>query len=151
MIDDLLDYNADGEQLGKNVGDDLNEGKPTLPLLHAMHHGTPEQAQMIRTAIEQGNGRHLLEPVLEAMNACGSLEWTRQRAEEEADKAIAALQVLPDTLGEKHSSASRTSLFNAIVNPLIPRSARMIPVNSIRILIQRNNALKNQCIHLYIF
>ena len=95
--DDLLDYNADGEQLGKNVGDDLNEGKPTLPLLHAMHHGTPEQAQMIRTAIEQGNGRHLLEPVLEAMNACGSLEWTRQRAEEEADKAIAALQVLPDT------------------------------------------------------
>ena len=88
---------ADGEQLGKNVGDDLNEGKPTLPLLHAMHHGTPEQAQMIRTAIEQGNGRHLLEPVLEAMNACGSLEWTRQRAEEEADKAIAALQVLPDT------------------------------------------------------
>lgn len=96
LIDDLLDYNADGEQLGKNVGDDLNEGKPTLPL-HAMHHGTPEQAQMIRTAIEQGNGRHLLEPVLEAMNACGSLEWTRQRAEEEADKAIAALQVLPDT------------------------------------------------------
>ncbi|WP_198551240.1 polyprenyl synthetase family protein, partial [Haemophilus influenzae] len=54
----------------KNVGDDLNEGKPTLPLLHAMHHGTPEQAQMIRTAIEQGNGRHLLEPVLEAMNVC---------------------------------------------------------------------------------
>ncbi|EOO9818208.1 octaprenyl diphosphate synthase [Escherichia coli] len=97
LFDDLLDYNADGEQLGKNVGDDLNEGKPTLPLLHAMHHGTPEQAQMIRTAIEQGNGRHLLEPVLEAMNACGSLEWTRQRAEEEADKAIAALQVLPDT------------------------------------------------------
>ena len=62
-----------------------------------LDHGTPEQAQMIRTAIEQGNGRHLLEPVLEAMNACGSLEWTRQRAEEEADKAIAALQVLPDT------------------------------------------------------
>ena len=93
----MLDYNADGEQLGKNVGDDLNEGKPTLPLLHAMRHGTPEQAQMIRQAIEQGNGRHLLEPVLEAMNACGSLEWTRQRAEEEADKAIAALQVLPDT------------------------------------------------------
>lgn len=97
LIDDLLDYSADGEQLGKNVGDDLNEGKPTLPLLHAMRHGTPEQAQMIRQAIEQGNGRHLLEPVLEAMNACGSLEWTRQRAEEEADKAIAALQVLPDT------------------------------------------------------
>ncbi|MGQ7790256.1 octaprenyl diphosphate synthase [Shigella flexneri] len=96
LIDDLLDYNADGEQLGKNVGDNLNEGKPTLPLLHAMHHGTPEQAQMIRTAIEQGNGRHLLEPVLEAMNACGSLNG-RVSAPRKADKAIAALQVLPDT------------------------------------------------------
>ncbi|VDY63002.1 Octaprenyl-diphosphate synthase [Shimwellia blattae] len=97
LIDDLLDYSADGETLGKNVGDDLNEGKPTLPLLHAMRHGTAEQAAMIRKAIEQGNGRHLLEPVLEAMAACGSLEWTRQRAEEEADKAIAALDVLPDS------------------------------------------------------
>ncbi|MTD37920.1 octaprenyl diphosphate synthase [Erwinia sp. CPCC 100877] len=97
LIDDLLDYSADGETLGKNVGDDLNEGKPTLPLLHAMQHGTPEQAQMIRKAIEEGNGRHLLEPVLETMAACGSLEWTRQRAEEEADKAIAALAALPDT------------------------------------------------------
>jgi octaprenyl-diphosphate synthase len=97
LIDDLLDYSADGETLGKNVGDDLNEGKPTLPLLHAMRNGTPEQAKLIREAIEQGNGRHLLEPVLETMAACGSLEWTRQRAEEEADKAIAALQVVPDS------------------------------------------------------
>ena len=93
LIDDLLDYSADGETLGKNVGDDLNEGKPTLPLLHAMRNGTADQAKMIREAIEQGNGRHLLEPVLETMAICGSLEWTRQRAEEEADKAIAALQV----------------------------------------------------------
>jgi len=52
---------------------------------------------MIRDAIEQGNGRHLLQPVLEAMATSGSLEWTRQRAEEEADKAIAALAVLPDS------------------------------------------------------
>lgn len=97
LIDDLLDYSADGQTLGKNVGDDLNEGKPTLPLLHAMRTGTPEQAQMIREAIEQGNGRHLLQPVLDAMAACGSLEWTRLRAEQEADKAIAALCVLPET------------------------------------------------------
>jgi octaprenyl-diphosphate synthase len=97
LIDDLLDYSADGETLGKNTGDDLNEGKPTLPLLHAMHHGNAEQASMIREAIENGNGRHLLEPVLEAMAECGSLEWTRQRAEEEADKAISALQILPDS------------------------------------------------------
>ena len=97
LIDDLLDYSSDGERLGKNVGDDLNEGKPTLPLLHAMHHGTADQSAMIRGAIEQGNGRHLLDAVLETMAACGSLEWTQKRAEEEADKAIAALQILPDT------------------------------------------------------
>ena len=97
LIDDLLDYGSDGATLGKNVGDDLNEGKPTLPLLHAMWHGTPEQSAMIRDAIKQGNGRHLLEPVLKAMADSGSLEWTRLRAEQEADKAIAALDVLPDS------------------------------------------------------
>lgn len=97
LIDDLLDYSADGSTLGKNTGDDLNEGKPTLPLLHAMHNSEGEQKAMIRGAIEQGNGRHLLEPVLQAMEQCGSLEYTRQRAEEEADKAIAALQVLPES------------------------------------------------------
>ncbi|MEB6337140.1 octaprenyl diphosphate synthase [Serratia rhizosphaerae] len=95
LIDDLLDYSADGSTLGKNTGDDLNEGKPTLPLLHAMHNGSPEQTAMIRGAIEQGNGRHLLEPVLAAMEQCGSLVYTRQRAEEEADKAISALEALP--------------------------------------------------------
>lgn len=97
LIDDLLDYSADGQTLGKNVGDDLSEGKPTLPLLHAMRHGNAQQTAMIREAIEQGNGRHLLDPVLEAMRQCGSLEWTRSRAEQEADKAIAALQALPET------------------------------------------------------
>ncbi len=97
LIDDLLDYSADGQTLGKNVGDDLSEGKPTLPLLHAMRNGNPEQSQMIRAAIEQGNGRHLLEPVLETMRQCGSLEWTRQAAEHEADKAIIALKTLPES------------------------------------------------------
>ena len=97
LIDDLLDYSADGQTLGKNVGDDLNEGKPTLPLLHAMRNGNAEQAKMIREAIEQGNGRHLLQPVLDAMAACGSLEWTQLRAEQEADKAISALNVLPES------------------------------------------------------
>ncbi|WP_075182988.1 octaprenyl diphosphate synthase [Pantoea sp. 1.19] len=97
LIDDLLDYSADGSTLGKNVGDDLSEGKPTLPLLHAMQHGSAEQSAMIRRAIEQGNGRHLLEKVLETMAQCGSLEWTRQRAEQEADKAIASLRALPES------------------------------------------------------
>jgi len=97
LIDDLLDYSADGKTLGKNVGDDLSEGKPTLPLLHAMRNGTPEQSALIREAIVQGNGRHLLESVLETMHQHGSLEWTRQVAEQEADKAIAALKVLPES------------------------------------------------------
>ncbi|MBA2816020.1 octaprenyl diphosphate synthase [Candidatus Pantoea persica] len=97
LIDDLLDYSSDGAKLGKNTGDDLSEGKPTLPLLHAMHHGTSAQAMMIREAIKQGNGRHLLEPVLAAMQQCGSLEWTRKRAEQEADKAIEALAALPES------------------------------------------------------
>ncbi|KAB7694199.1 octaprenyl diphosphate synthase [Plesiomonas shigelloides] len=96
LIDDLLDYSA-GNELGKNLGDDLNEGKPTLPLLHAMHNGTPEQAAMIRKAIEEGNGRDLLDPVLAAMQACGSLAYTQQRAEEEADKALQALSCIPDS------------------------------------------------------
>src|SRR5476651_519811 len=97
LIDDLLDYSADGKTLGKNTGDDLNEGKPTLPLLHAMRHGNEAQSAVIRDAIVKGNGRHLLESVLETMRQCGSLEYTRLRAEEEADKAIACLAVLEPT------------------------------------------------------
>ncbi|WP_434526088.1 octaprenyl diphosphate synthase [Photorhabdus asymbiotica] len=115
LIDDLLDYDADSNTLGKNTGDDLNEGKPTLPLLHAMNHGNPEQSQLIRKAIEKGNGRHLLETVLITMKQCGSLEYTRQRAEEEADKAIAALQVLKSSpykqalVGLAHIAVQRLS------------------------------------------
>ncbi|WP_370553768.1 octaprenyl diphosphate synthase [Edwardsiella tarda] len=114
LIDDLLDYDADGATLGKNTGDDLNEGKPTLPLLHAMRHGSPERSAMIRQAIEQGNGRHLLDPVLETMQQVGSLDYTRRRAEEEADKAIAALAVLDDSpykqalIGLANLSVNRT-------------------------------------------
>ncbi|MCA6220613.1 MULTISPECIES: octaprenyl diphosphate synthase [Photorhabdus] len=115
LIDDLLDYNADSDTLGKNTGDDLNEGKPTLPLLHAMNHGTPEQSALIREAIEKGNGRHLLETVLTTMKQCGSLEYTRKRAEEEADKAIAALQALENSpykqalVGLAHIAVQRLS------------------------------------------
>lgn len=96
LIDDVLDYDADNATLGKNT-DDLDEGKPTLPLLHAMHNGNAEESALIRQAIEQGNGRHLLEQVLATMKRCGSLAYTYARAEEEADKAIAALSALPDS------------------------------------------------------
>ncbi|SNC58698.1 octaprenyl diphosphate synthase [Sodalis endosymbiont of Henestaris halophilus] len=94
LIDDLLDYSANGKVLGKNTGHDLKEGKLTLPLLHAMSAGTPEQAAIIRMAIKQGNGRHLLATVLDTMRQCDSLGYTRRCAEEEAEKAIACLTCL---------------------------------------------------------
>ncbi|KGK00532.1 octaprenyl diphosphate synthase [Thalassotalea sp. ND16A] len=97
LIDDLLDYTADAEKMGKNVGDDLAEGKPTLPLLHAMHHGNEVQALMIREAIETGNGMEHLEQVLAAMRETGALDFTQQMAEAEAEKAIAALDILSDS------------------------------------------------------
>ncbi|PSU47914.1 octaprenyl diphosphate synthase [Photobacterium frigidiphilum] len=91
LIDDVLDYVADGKEMGKNVGDDLSEGKPTLPLLHAMHNGNEAQSAMIREAIEKSNGMDKLNDILAAMREAGSLDYTQQRAEEEAEKAIAAL------------------------------------------------------------
>ncbi|WP_099607710.1 octaprenyl diphosphate synthase [Vibrio coralliilyticus] len=97
LIDDVMDYTSDGEEMGKNVGDDLAEGKPTLPLLYAMQHGTPEQTQMIREAIEKANGMEKLDSIMEAMEQTGSLEYTRQKAYQEADKAIAELSVLSES------------------------------------------------------
>lgn len=97
LIDDLLDYTADAQEMGKNVGDDLSEGKPTLPLLHAMHNGDETQRVMIREAIETGNGMDNLDEILKAMQETGALELTQQMAEEEAEKAIAALNLLDDS------------------------------------------------------
>ncbi|WNC69309.1 octaprenyl diphosphate synthase [Thalassotalea nanhaiensis] len=97
LIDDLLDYTADAQEMGKNVGDDLSEGKPTLPLLHAMHNGNEAQRVMIREAIETGNGMENLNEILTAMQETGALELTQQMAEEEAEKAIAALNLLDDS------------------------------------------------------
>ncbi|WVD61260.1 octaprenyl diphosphate synthase [Orbus mooreae] len=99
LIDDLLDYSAeDAAILGKNLGDDLNEGKPTLPLLHAMNHTkNAEDAAIIRKAIEDGNGRHLLKKVLNVMSECGSLEFTYQAAQKEAEKAAKVIEILPDS------------------------------------------------------
>ncbi|AIS53795.1 octaprenyl diphosphate synthase [Vibrio coralliilyticus] len=97
LIDDVMDYTSDGDEMGKNVGDDLAEGKPTLPLLYAMQHGTPEQTQMIREAIAKANGMEKLDAIMEAMEQTGSLEYTRQKAYQEADKAIAELSVLSES------------------------------------------------------
>lgn len=97
LIDDVLDYVADGKEMGKNVGDDLSEGKPTLPLLHAMLNGNEAQSAMIREAIEKSNGMEKLNDILAAMHEAGSLEYTQQRAEEEAGKAIAALAPIAES------------------------------------------------------
>ncbi|MDN7133536.1 octaprenyl diphosphate synthase [Halomonas sp. MC140] len=94
LIDDLLDYQGDADAMGKNVGDDLAEGKPTLPLIHAMEQGTPEQAKLIRQVIRQG-GLEQLDAVLEIVHATGALDYTRQRAVEMADKALEQLDALP--------------------------------------------------------
>jgi octaprenyl-diphosphate synthase len=96
LVDDLLDYEGATERLGKNVGDDLREGKPTLPLLIAMERGTAEQRVLLRGAIEHGEVARLDE-VIALVRATGALEATRQAARAEADKACKVLDLLPAT------------------------------------------------------
>ena len=105
LVDDVLDYNADADQLGKNIGDDLAEGKPTLPLIYAMQHGNSEQKQLIRDAIEHSNGMENLEAILDALKHTNALEFTMKKAELEADKAIACLNFLPES-DYKHALVS---------------------------------------------
>lgn len=96
LVDDLLDYRGDAETLGKNVGDDLAEGKPTLPLIYTMREGTPEQAALVRQAIQKG-GIEDLERIREAVGASGALDYTACLAREYADRAIECLRQLPDS------------------------------------------------------
>lgn len=97
LIDDILDYSANAEKFGKNIGDDLAEGKPTLPLLHAMQNGNPQQAALIREAIEQGGKREALDEILAIMQEHQSLDYAMARAKAEAQKAVDALAVLPES------------------------------------------------------
>lgn len=97
LVDDILDYSANAEKLGKNIGDDLAEGKPTLPLLHAMRNGNPQQADLIREAIEQGGKRDALDEILAIMAEQKSLDYTMQRAKQEAQKAVDAIAMLPES------------------------------------------------------
>jgi octaprenyl-diphosphate synthase len=94
LIDDVLDYSADEAEMGKHLGDDLAEGKPTLPLIHVMQHGNADQAGLVRRAIQEG-GRDAFAEILEAIRATGALEETRHHAESEAALAKAALAQLP--------------------------------------------------------
>lgn len=96
LVDDLLDYEGDTHALGKNVGDDLREGKPTLPLLIAMERGTAEQKSLIRHAIEHGELERLSD-IISIVRATGALEATRDAARAEADKARQCLTTLPES------------------------------------------------------
>ena len=94
LVDDSLDYSADGAELGKNVGDDLAEGKPTLPLIHALRHGDSAETRMIRDALEQGGteDQALIRAVIEST---GGLDYTARLAESETELALEALAQIP--------------------------------------------------------
>ncbi len=96
LVDDILDYTESSEQIGKNIGDDLAEGKPTLPLIHAMRSGNSKQVKIVREAIEQG-GRENIAEVIEAVVQTGAIDYTAAAAEKEAEKAISFLELVPDS------------------------------------------------------
>ncbi len=98
LADDILDYMADSEDMGKNAGDDLAEGKPTLPLLYAMWHAESEDDKaLIKEAIEQSNGLPHLQRIQGIMEATGALDYTRECANKEVQMAIDSLQAIPDS------------------------------------------------------
>lgn len=96
LIDDVLDYSGDVVSLGKNVGDDLREGKPTLPLIRVLETGTEDQRNLIRNAIQTGEAD--FEAVARAIHATDALEYTRAAAASEAELARRALQDFPDSV-----------------------------------------------------
>lgn len=102
LIDDVLDYSGDEDETGKHLGDDLAEGKPTLPLIYVMQNGTPEQANIVKNAIENG-GREVFAQVLEVIKNSNALEFTRQQAIKEAQLAKNAIMDLQ--LNEQYKTA----------------------------------------------
>jgi octaprenyl-diphosphate synthase len=97
LADDILDYAADSEEMGKNAGDDLAEGKPTLPLLYAMWHTDEDNASLIRSAIENADGLPHLAKIQQIMTDTKALEYTQAKADEAAKHAIDALAPVPDS------------------------------------------------------
>ena len=96
LIDDALDYSASADELGKNLGDDLAEGKATLPLIYAMRAGTGEQRDVIRKAVLEG-GLDQMDEIQEIIRATGALDYTATKAREAANSAITIVDCLPDT------------------------------------------------------
>jgi octaprenyl-diphosphate synthase len=104
LIDDVLDYSGNAAEIGKNVGDDLREGKPTLPLIYLLQNGTLEQRNLVRACIEHGDQAHF-DQILEAITTSGALDYTRRAAEAAAKRASECVRGLPD-------SQARESLLN---------------------------------------
>ena len=94
MIDDALDYSAQSEDIGKNVGDDLAEGKPTLPLIYAMQNGSSGQQKMIRNAIENASSDDF-DAINQVIQETGALEYTLEQAHAAAAKAKQEIECLP--------------------------------------------------------
>lgn len=96
LVDDVLDYRSNPAERGKNLGDDLAEGKPTLPLIYALRNGTAAQGAAIRVAIERGDLRQL-EPIIAAIDSTGGLEYAARVAKESAEQALLSLKPLPES------------------------------------------------------
>ena len=96
LIDDVMDYSSSSEDMGKNVGDDLAEGKPTLPLIYAMQQGTSEQVSLIKLAIEKG-GYDNIDQIQAIITQTGALIYTEKMAQQQAQLAIAELSILRDS------------------------------------------------------
>ncbi|WP_455222024.1 octaprenyl diphosphate synthase [Kaarinaea lacus] len=96
LVDDVLDYSSSSEEIGKNIGDDLAEGKPTLPLIRAMTTGTDAQKEIIRKAITEGGREHIAE-VMKAIEATDAIQYTAKIARDEANKALTMLSKIPDS------------------------------------------------------
>lgn len=97
LVDDLLDYTGDPSETGKNIGDDLSEGKPTLPLIHTIKHGSAEQATLIRQAITNKDAGKLPQ-VIDAVTKSGALQYTHDQALQHSNKAIQSLETLGDSI-----------------------------------------------------
>ena len=115
LIDDVMDYSSDADDMGKNVGDDLAEGKPTLPLLYAMWNGNAQQTALIKDAIENANGMDNFDAIMLALKETKAIEYVTEKAETEADKAIEALSLIQDNpfkqalIGLAHTAVNRTA------------------------------------------